>query len=107
MRFLQYYDYISIVTLTNDLFDYWFFKKKLDYNSKIFSTKKNINKLPIQKQTENIILILKSQGAKEDLIDIFKKRKELEDSIFENKEKDQKYLKELIMSLKENCKSYH
>lgn len=107
MRFLQYSDYIEIVTSTNDLFDYWFFQKQLDCNPKIFSSKKSINKLPVQEQTKNIILILREQGANEDFISIFNKRKEIEESIFNNKKKDPESLKELLSSLQETCNSYH
>ena len=107
MKFLQYSDYIEIVTSTNDLFDYWFFQKELDCNPQIFSSKKSINKLPVQEQTKNIISLLREHGANEDFINIFKQRKEIEESIFNNKKKDQESIKNLLSSLQETCRLYH
>lgn len=82
MSFLSYNEYMSIVLSTNDIFDFWFFQKKLDCNPAIFYTKKEITKMPINQQTKEIIDLLKNQNASESIIQLFTKRKKIESIIF-------------------------
>lgn len=87
MRFLNYNEYMSIVLSTNDIFDFWFFQKKLDCNPAIFSTKKEITKMPINQQTKEIIDLLKNQNASDSMIELFTKRKKIESIIFDRGER--------------------
>ena len=96
---------MEVVSSTNNIFDYWFFqKKKLDLNPKIFSMKKNIYQLPVQKQTESIITILESNHAKKEIIDLFMKRKAIEENIFNKTiKKNNSFISSELKTLKKEC----
>lgn len=106
MRFLNYNEYMSIVLSTNNIFDFWFFQKRLDCNPVIFSTKKEINRMPLNEQTKSIIAILKNQDAADEIIDLFTKRSQIETIIFSKDKKKNIELINKIGSLKEACQSY-
>jgi len=99
MRFLNYSEYMSIVLSTNDIFDFWFFQKKLDCNPIIFSTKKEINRMPINEQTKSIIALLRNQNASDSIIELFNKREVIESIIFDKGERKSPELSDQIEEL--------
>lgn len=105
MSFTRYSNYMEVVSSTNSIFDYWFFqKKRLDRNPKIFSMKKNIYHLPVQKQTESIITILENNDATKEIVDLFIKRKAIEENIFNKTiKKNNNKISSELKTLKKEC----
>lgn len=106
MNFSKYNEYMNIVSITNDIFDYWFYKiKRLDSSPLAFLSKKEVNNLPVCKQTDKIIDILEENNANKELIFLFNKRKDIELILFDKTRKNSLELNSLIHNLKKNCLS--